>query len=186
MDQSSLEADCLLAFELSPLGLCLTRERVVEACNSAFAATFGWEVKELIGTSLRLLYASDLEFQDTAQRATPLLSTVGTYSDERIMRRRNGELFWCRAWGRTLKTGMPYQCSAWIFEDLSPKRPIADPLTVRSREVAQLLVTGKTSKEIAQSLGISYRTVEGHRARLMQRLNVSTAGELISRLIAMG
>ena len=186
MDRSSYEADCLLVFELSPLALCLARERVIQACNSAFAAMFAWEVKELIGTSLRLLYATEMEFQDTAQRAAPLLSTVGTYTDERIMRRRNNELFWCRAWGRTLKTDMPFQCAAWIFEDLSPKRPIGDPLTAREREVAQLLVTGKTSKDIAQSLGISYRTVEGHRARLMQRLNVSTAGELISRLIAMG
>jgi len=55
MDQSSFEADCLLVFELSPLGLCLARERVIQACNSAFAVMFGGEVSELIGTSLRLL-----------------------------------------------------------------------------------------------------------------------------------
>jgi two-component system response regulator DctR len=42
-------------------------------------------------------------------------------------------------------------------------------LTTRERQVLNLLVGGKTSKEIATSLGVSVRTVEGHRARTTSR-----------------
>jgi DNA-binding NarL/FixJ family response regulator len=50
-----------------------------------------------------------------------------------------------------------------------------DPLVVltpRQREILQLVVEGQTSKEIATHLGLSFRTVETHRAQMMARLNV--------------
>jgi len=185
MEDAKARADGLLVFELLPVGLCLTRERVIKLCNPAFAAMFGWQASELLGTSLRALYASELEFEDVAQRAMPLLTTTGVYSDDRIMRRRDGRLFWCHASGSTMDPQNPLACTVWMFEDLSAKRPLTFEFTAREREVAQLLVTGKTSKQIARSLGISHRTVEAHRARLMRRLNVATPGEMIARLIGM-
>lgn len=186
MKNANQQADCLIAFELLPVGLCLTRERVIQACNPAFAAMFGWQPAELAGTSLRQLYASEQEFEDIAQRAMSLLTTVGIYSDERIMSRRDGKLFWCHVSGRVQDTTNPFSCAVWMFEDLSATRPVNVQFTAREREVAQLLVTGKTSKQIARLLGISHRTVEAHRARLMHRLNVATPGEMIARLIGMG
>lgn len=180
------QADSLLAFELLPVGLCLTRDRIIRVCNAAFAAMFGFSVDELSGTSLRALYASELEFDDVAQRALPQLIASGDYSDERIMRRRDGRLFWCHVSGRVLDRTQPFACAVWMFEDLSATRPVTVEITAREREVAQLLVTGKTSKQIAKALGISHRTVEAHRARLMRRLNVATPGEMIARLVGMG
>lgn len=183
---SHQDLDRLLAFELLPVGLCLTRDRVIQACNPAFAAMFGWQSAELVGASLRQLYASEQEFEDIAQRAMPLLTTVGTYNDDRIMIRRDGKLFWCHVSGQVQNIADPLACAVWMFEDMSATRPINVQFTAREREVAQLLVTGKTSKQIARSLGISHRTVEAHRARLMHRLNVATSGEMIARLIGMG
>jgi len=55
-------------------------------------------------------------------------------------------------------------------------------LTAREREVMKLAVEGHTSKEIAQRLAISYRTVEIHRAHLMQKSGASNMLEL-ARLI---
>lgn len=183
MNDSSPQDDCLLAFALLPVGLCLTRERIIVACNPAFAAMFGYSTEELIGISLRPLYASEREFEDIAQRALPQLQQHGCYSDERIMQRRNGQLFWCHVAGQTLDPATPFACTAWMFEDLAEKRPLTLQFTAREREVAQLLVTGQTSKQIARVLGISHRTVEAHRASLMRRLNVSTPGEMLARLM---
>lgn len=185
MENSRSQTDRLLAFDLLPVGLCLTRERVIQACNRAFAAMFGWPAEELVGTSLRQLYASEQEFEDIAQRALPLLTSVGVYSDERIMCRRDGKLFWCHVSGQVQDRAHPFACAVWMFEDLSATRPVTVQFTAREREVAQLLVTGKTSKQIARLLGISHRTVEAHRARLMHRLNVATPGEMIARLMGM-
>jgi len=51
-------------------------------------------------------------------------------------------------------------------------------LTEREREIMKLAVAGHTSKEIAQQLDISYRTVEIHRAHVMQKTGASNTLEL--------
>jgi FixJ family two-component response regulator len=53
-----------------------------------------------------------------------------------------------------------------------------ETLTPREREVMDLLVLGKANKEVADALGLSTRTVEGHRARLMEKLAVYSVAEL--------
>lgn len=52
-------------------------------------------------------------------------------------------------------------------------------LTGREREVARLLIVGQTNKEIARALGLSPRTVEIHRARVMEKLDVSNLPALV-------
>ncbi|MCC6342780.1 MAG: response regulator transcription factor [Bryobacterales bacterium] len=72
------------------------------------------------------------------------------------------------------------------FRDLEVQRPCGKtghtPRTVptgRQQEVLQLLAEGRTIKEIAYILGISPRTVEFHKYRLMEDLNIHTSAELI-------
>lgn len=52
-------------------------------------------------------------------------------------------------------------------------------LTSREREVMDLALKGNTSKAIARELGISHRTVELHRSRLLEKLGVSSITELL-------
>jgi len=52
-------------------------------------------------------------------------------------------------------------------------------LTPKERQVAQLVADGKSSPKIAQELNISVRTVENHRARLMEKLHVESIAELV-------
>jgi DNA-binding NarL/FixJ family response regulator len=59
-------------------------------------------------------------------------------------------------------------------------------LTPRQREILQLVALGLTSKEIAQKLGVSYRTVEVHRTHLMRRLNVHDVASLVRLAISVG
>ena len=59
-------------------------------------------------------------------------------------------------------------------------------LTAREREVLTGLIEGGTNKTIAQTLGISPRTVELHRAQVMNRLNASTLTQLLQIALAAG
>jgi DNA-binding NarL/FixJ family response regulator len=54
-----------------------------------------------------------------------------------------------------------------------------DLLTSREREVLQMIAEGKTNKEIATVLNLSVYTVEAHRGRVMEKLNLHSAGELV-------
>lgn len=62
------------------------------------------------------------------------------------------------------------------------RRHVTDPLdllTSREREVLQMIAEGKTNKEIATSLNLSVYTVEAHRGRVMEKLNLHSTGELV-------
>ena len=66
---------------------------------------------------------------------------------------------------------------------------ISDPLaalTPRQREILQLVAEGHTSKDIAQRLGLSYRTVETHRNQLMKRLGVADLAGLVRFAVRAG
>jgi two-component system, NarL family, response regulator NreC len=70
---------------------------------------------------------------------------------------------------------------------VNPKSsPALDPLSEREREVLQLLVLGFTNQEIAQRLFISVRTVDTHRAHVMQKLRLDTRAELVMFALANG
>ena len=59
-------------------------------------------------------------------------------------------------------------------------------LTVREREVLQLLAEGKTNKEVATLLDVSPYTVESHRTNLMQKLNVHNTAEIVLYAVRKG
>jgi two-component system response regulator NreC len=61
-----------------------------------------------------------------------------------------------------------------------------DPLSDREREVLRLLALGHTNQEIAEILYLSVRTVETHRAHIMQKLRLSTRAELVRYAIEQG
>jgi two-component system response regulator NreC len=61
-----------------------------------------------------------------------------------------------------------------------------DPLSDREREVLRLLALGHTNQEIGQMLYLSVRTAETHRARIMQKLGLTTRAELVRHAIDRG
>lgn len=67
-----------------------------------------------------------------------------------------------------------------IAEEVRGRTDVSDdPLTSRQREVVRLLALGYTNQEIADTLVLSVRTVETHRAHVMQKLRISTRAELV-------
>jgi DNA-binding NarL/FixJ family response regulator len=62
----------------------------------------------------------------------------------------------------------------------------SDPLTPREREVLQLIAEGKTTKDIAGLLGVSVKTVESHRMRLMEKLDIRQTAGLVRYAIRRG
>lgn len=60
-----------------------------------------------------------------------------------------------------------------------------EQLTQRENEVMQLVVTGKLNKQIADELKISMKTVEAHRARVMEKMGVRTLAELVKAVMSL-
>jgi two-component system, NarL family, response regulator NreC len=69
------------------------------------------------------------------------------------------------------------------------RQNVTDPvdlLTNREREVLQLIAEGKTNKEVATKLNLSVYTVDSHRGKIMEKLNLHSTGELVRFAIKHG
>jgi DNA-binding NarL/FixJ family response regulator len=86
-----------------------------------------------------------------------------------------GEVYLCPTIARAVS-------EAYLAKDDAPP----DPLSSREREVLQLVAEGKNSKEIASILGVSCKTVDSHRANIMQKLNIHEVAGLVRYAIREG
>ena len=174
-----------LAWEHAPVGIVMTENRVIRTCNPAFAKMFGFTVDKLRDQSFAILYPSYEEFVKARNIGVKPLREINRYSDERIMARKNGTLFWCRVRGHSLtRDDDPLRRAVWSFADLSETRNVLN-LSGRERQIVMHLGEGRTSKEIARTLDISPRTVESYRARLLKKYNAHNVAELLSHLSSM-
>ena len=180
--------DYRIAFDQAPVGLVLSRHRLMIDCNRELLAIFGATREQIVGRSFEVLYPTADEFAGTGERLVAQLNEQGRYADERVMKRVGGapagELFWCHVSGRALDPRQPHAAGIWAFEDLSSRRVLKVAFTPREREIAAALNEGATSKQIGRQLAISPRTVDVYRARLMRKLGASTTAELVNRLLS--
>ncbi len=77
--------------------------------------------------------------------------------------------------------------SETVVEAYLAKRDIPpDPLTPREHQVLQLIAEGKTTKEVAALLGVSVKTAESHRMRIMAKLNIHETAGLVRYAVREG
>jgi len=174
-----------LAFEQAPIGIVLTENRIIKACNQTFVDLFGYSREELIGQSFRMLYETRREFDEIRDIGLTPLRETGSYTDERLMLHRDGSMFWCRFRAHTTTPNDPLGQTVLTFADISETHQSIS-LTPRERQVVMLLRKGQTSKEIARSLSISPRTVEDYRATLLSKFEVKNVAELLAHLVGAG
>ncbi|MEW6584690.1 MAG: response regulator transcription factor [Nitrospirota bacterium] len=95
---------------------------------------------------------------------------------------------------RAVKEGKKY-LSRWVSENLvrdyvdslTGHKPLAlSALSAREKEVLQFIAEGKTTKQIAARLGVSLKTVETHRMKIMEKLGVKSIAELVKYAIREG
>lgn len=65
-------------------------------------------------------------------------------------------------------------------ESHAKEDPLVDPLTEREMEIIRLCALGKSSKQIAEELYISDRTVEGHKRKVFQKIGCNTTTEMVN------
>jgi DNA-binding NarL/FixJ family response regulator len=67
-----------------------------------------------------------------------------------------------------------------------PKSAAIDPLTARERQVLQLIAESKTTKEIAVILGVSVKTADSHRTKIMEKLGIHSTAGLVRYAVRQG
>ncbi|TYL99666.1 PAS and helix-turn-helix domain-containing protein [Bradyrhizobium rifense] len=181
------EIDYRRAFQDAPVGQAIANNRMIRACNKAFADIFRGKPGEFTGTTFERLYPTHTHFESAGLRVGAMLTQDRAFSDDRVMRRLDGELFWVHVRGFTYTPKDPHRNTLWVFTELSSRQAKSDTirgsLTPRERDIAALLIEGKTGKEAALSLGISPRTVDIYKTRLLRKYSVTNTPDLVQRLL---
>lgn len=171
------------AFLESPAPLVVTQQRRILRCNRTFASLFGYTIDALEGEQIVKLYPCTADYYVIGERCMNVLQSNPTCEDERFMQHRDGHIFWARAHGITLTPHDPYEYMIWHFERIRHHDTRNVRLTPREQEISGYIVNGLTCKETAQKLGISHRTVEVHRARVMKKLGAKNTADLVSKIV---
>lgn len=172
-----------IAFAASPAPLIVTQHRRIKRCNHAFANLFGYQVSDLEGELILKLYPCSADYYAIGDRCMKAMENKKYYEDERFMQHQDGNIFWARARGVTLTPTDTFALMVWSFDRIRHHDARTVKLTPREQEISGYLVNGLTCKETAQQLGISHRTVEVHRGRLMKKLNAKNTADLVSKII---
>lgn len=116
-----------------------------------------------------------LEAVEAGARGYLLKSQAGTELTQGVREVAGGSVY--------LGTGV----ARVVVEAYLTNRQVApDPLSARERQVLQLIAEGNTTKEIAQILGVSVKTAESHRGRLMEKLEIHETASLVRYAIRRG
>ncbi len=170
-----------IAFDAAPIGIVMTHNRNITTCNRTFAAMLGYAPADLTGQSFRLFYGSDEEFQRIRDIGLTTLQNGGHYTDQRLLRHHDGHAIWCRFRAATLTPNAPLDQLVMSLARIPDTKPEVT-LTRRERQVLGLMNQLMTSKEIARELGVSPRTIDDVRGRLIKRFGVKRAADLLDRL----
>lgn len=194
-------ASVIESISSSPIPMVLSNPRQpdnpLEAANAAFCTLTGYSEREIIGRNCRFLAGPDTE--KAAQRALreaihnqrPVLTEILNYRQDGTSFRNkvtvapiydgNGDL--ALFIGSQLDLGP-------VANGLSERRlnaaTLVGNLTPRERQVLQAMAQGLLNKQIAWRLKIVVKTVESHRASLLQRLGVATSAEAIRIAVEAG
>jgi len=156
--------------------------------NAVVEHMFGYELPDIIGKSIDLLLPA---FQEKDEQSLDLLS--GTYLTRMTTgKHRNGKTFPVEMLVIAFhKQEKPLHFS--ILRDMTQYVPVREtstsPLTLlspRQRQVLKLVAEGYTSREIAEQLMISIKTVETHRANIMTKFKANNVIGLVRIAIEYG
>ncbi len=164
-----------------PVPMVYATHRIIRDCNHEFADLFGYTKFDLVDRSFARLYPKHADFVRTGRMWQANLPGGQVYYDERIMTAADGRRFWCQVHGRTQHATDPFAQALYCFQPI--QRPVAGDklvLTDRQRQIVTLVAQGKSSADIAGEIGLSVRTIESHRLRLMKGLGLRNVADLVA------
>jgi len=175
-----------MVFEGAPDGIVITDPAgVIARVNPAFAAMLGYAPAELHGKKF-----ADIAREEDARAPMEELRSLerDEMARDRRYRSRSGAILWARERSalRRDTAGEPRYVLTHVEEITEARHAPLELLSRREREVLELVIAGRTSKQIAARLGIAAASVDTYRSRLMLKLRIKDLPGLVRFAIRHG
>lgn len=162
-------------------------QRGVVWCNATAPSMFGYERSELIGDITMKLHVDETQFESFDTESGPVIASGRPFRGQFWMRRRDGEIFPSAHLVTPIGTHREQAVVISFVEDLSGAASAVgdkfERLTERERTILHATMQGSSAKEIARQFAISPRTVEAHRASIIQKFEVDSVRQLLTSLL---
>ncbi len=119
---SAALAEQELIFESVSEGIVFLKNHVVHKANGKFAAMVDHPLEALIGQPDVLWYAQPAEWEQERREIDAVLARGEIHRGELLVRRRDGDAFWCEVRGRAVRPDDPDAGSIWVYIDISARK----------------------------------------------------------------
>ena len=105
------------------VGIAFIKQRTIIRCNQRFAQIYGFaDSEDILGHTSLSLYPDEPSFRDLGEKAYPVMARGEPYKTEKLMRRRDGQLFWTHLTGKLVNPNATEEGSIWIIDDISDQK----------------------------------------------------------------
>lgn len=132
-DQKKLVQELQTILNTSPVGICCLKNRKVIWANNAFDRTFGYQpgTTQLLDTLT--FYPDKDSYEQYAKKAYSIITQGGTYSEDILMKNKDGSLFWCNITGHAIATDNLQEGSIWIIQDINERKQVEEQMRTLTR-----------------------------------------------------
>jgi len=138
--------DYQVIFDNAIVGICYSIDRRIVRCNRRFEEMLGYEPAELDKACFQQIFPTEREYRRANAAMSQHFLKHRIYADERMIRRKSGELFWCAVSAKKLNPGTRSRRAIWILQDIS-RRKNAEEALQRTHLRLESLVEERTRKE---------------------------------------
>ena len=135
MNRKMAMPELVAIFDHAPVGIVFVRDGLLQHCNRRFCEISGYAENEVFGQRARVLYESEVEYERLRRWAREALLAGDPFDAEIPIRRRDGELVYCRLHATAVDAGNPREGTVWIVEDLEEQTRVRDELWNAQRDL---------------------------------------------------
>jgi len=135
LEQKTLEQNAIL--ENALVGIAFLKDRRFVWINSKLEQMFGYRMSEVTGLTTELFYPSRESYKQLGSEAYPVLAASGTYYSERLMKRKDGSLFWCSISGKNIDPSELSKGAIWVLHDITERKRSEEALLISEERLRQ-------------------------------------------------
>ncbi|MGO8855155.1 MAG: PAS domain S-box protein [Steroidobacteraceae bacterium] len=164
------EWDYQLIFDNAIVGIGCSIDESMVRCSRRFEDILGYEPGELDRANFRQIFPTESEYLSTHAAMSRHFRRHRVYDDERLMKRKSGDLLWCALSVKRLNAGTRRRRAIWILQDISPRKNAEEALQ-RTHQRLESLVQERT-QEVRQT-NEALRQEIARRKRIEEKLRES-------------
>ena len=139
LEEKTAEQNAIL--ENAHAGISFLKDRRFVWINHKLEEMFGYERNEVIGRTTEIFFPSSEEYEQLGKEAYPLLADGKTYTTERMMKRKDGSVFWCSMSGKAIDAASSEKGSIWILQDITERKKAEEKIRQNEEFIRSILDT---------------------------------------------